>query len=56
MTETLINGLALMRFGGGRGAGAFFLLVVLAVAVVGIMALLRPRADLIRSSTDSLKQ
>jgi hypothetical protein len=49
MTETLTNGLALMRFGGGRGGGAFFLLVVLAVAVVGIMALMRPR-------TDSLKQ
>jgi SNF family Na+-dependent transporter len=39
----LTNSLALMHFGAGRGGGAFLLLVVLAVAVVGIMALMRPR-------------
>jgi len=35
-----------MRFGAGRGGGAFLVLVVLAVAVVGIMALMRPRTIL----------
>ena len=45
MTEALTNGLALMRFGAGRGGGAFLALVVLAVAVVGIMALMRSRTD-----------
>jgi len=45
MTESLTNGLALMRFGGGRGGGAFVLFIVLAVAVVAIMALMRTRTD-----------
>jgi hypothetical protein len=46
MTEMFTNSLALMRFGAGRGGGTFLVLVVLAVAVVGIMALMRPRTIL----------
>jgi hypothetical protein len=45
MTETLITALALMRFGGGRGGGVFIWFIVIAVAVVAIMALMRPRTD-----------
>lgn len=48
MTESLTNAFALMRFGAGRGGGTFVLFVVLAVAVVGIMALMRPRTDSVR--------
>jgi uncharacterized membrane protein len=48
MTESLTNALALMRFGGGGGGGAFLLLVVLAVAVVAIMAIMRPRTDSVK--------
>ncbi|MGA2849555.1 MAG: hypothetical protein ABSE46_11200 [Terracidiphilus sp.] len=43
--ETITNGLALMRFGGSRGGGAFLFFVVLAIAVVALMALMRPRTD-----------
>jgi hypothetical protein len=43
--ETLTNGLALMRFSGGRGGAAFLFFVLLAVAVVAFMALVRPRTD-----------
>jgi hypothetical protein len=45
MTETFANALALMRFGGGRGGGAFVWFIVMAVAVVAIMAFMRPRTD-----------
>ena len=45
MTEALTNALALIRFGVGRGGGAFVWFIGIAVAVVAIMALMRPRTD-----------
>jgi hypothetical protein len=45
MTEAFTNALALMRFGVGRGGGAYVWFIVIAVAVVAIMALMRPRTD-----------
>ena len=48
MTEALTNSLALMRFGVGRGGGAFVGLIVIAIAVVAILALMRPRTDSVK--------
>ena len=45
MTEVLTNALTLIRFGVGRGGGAFVWFIGIAVAVVAIMALMRPRTD-----------
>ena len=45
MTEALTNALALIRFGVGRGGGAFVWFIGIAVAVVAIVALIRPRTD-----------
>jgi hypothetical protein len=45
MMEAFTNALALMRFGAGRGGGAVVWFIVIAVAVVAIMALMRPRTD-----------
>jgi hypothetical protein len=45
MTEALTNALALLRFGVGQGGGAFVWFIGIAVAVVAIVALIRPRTD-----------
>jgi hypothetical protein len=42
MLATLTNELALMRFGVGRGGGAFGFILLLAIVAVVVWALARP--------------
>jgi hypothetical protein len=56
MLPALTDSLALLRFGGGRGGGAFLFLIVLAVAGVAIYALTRSgRPDSVSNSPKELK-